>query len=352
MKNYFENLNEAIKEYFNILSDEKPNFLLDYIETPEMQKQAGISVSNGGFYTKIFEKNEMLWYSSLDHSVAVSLIVWNFTKDKKQTLAGLFHDIATPAFKHCIDFMNGDHEKQESTEELTTEIIRNSKEIMSLLSRDGIKVEEVDNYHIYPIADNDTPMLSADRLEYTFSNGLGVKKKVWNLEEVRAIYRNIEVQKNKEGIEELGFKDLKIAEKFVKNMSILSKLYVKNDIKLSMQFLADVVRKMSNKNLITKKDLYTLSEKEVIEKIEQCDYDNISTCFDLWKNATEVGESDTYIDDRYCMSIKAKLRYIVPLVRMENGFIRINKISEQANKDIETVLNFKTKKYAYLDFKF
>lgn len=51
---------------------------------------------------------------------------------------------------------------QESTEDLTTEIISNSSEIMSLLKRDNIKLEEVNDYHKYPIADNDTPMLSAD----------------------------------------------------------------------------------------------------------------------------------------------------------------------------------------------
>lgn len=50
----------------------------------------------------------------------------------KQTLAGLFHDIATPVFKHCIDFMNGDSETQESTEEKTSDIIRNSSKIMFL----------------------------------------------------------------------------------------------------------------------------------------------------------------------------------------------------------------------------
>lgn len=194
MKNYFEMLDKTIKEYFKILSDETPDFLNEYINTKEMQKQAKISVSCGTYYTKLFDK--MIWYSSLDHSIAVSLIVWNFTKDKKQTLAGLFHDIATPVFKHSIDFMNGDYEKQESTEELTTRIISESKEIMKLLKRDGIKVEEVDNYHIYPIADNDTPMLSADRLEYTLSNGLGVRKKVWNLSDIKEIYNNIEIQKN------------------------------------------------------------------------------------------------------------------------------------------------------------
>jgi len=131
MKNYFEEIEDEKKQYFKILSNEIPEFLNEYINTKEMQKQAGISVTSGTGYTKLFGKTK--WYSSLDHSIAVSLIIWNFTKDKKQTLSGLFHDIATPAFKHSIDFLNGDYEKQESTEELTTKIITNSNEIMKLL---------------------------------------------------------------------------------------------------------------------------------------------------------------------------------------------------------------------------
>lgn len=333
-----------MKEYLKILSNEIPDFLNDYINTPQMQKLAGISVSCGTYYTKLFDK--IVWYSSLDHSIAVSLIVWNFTKDKKQTIAGLFHDIATPVFKHSIDFMNGDYKKQESTEELTTQIIRESKEIMSLLKRDGIKIEEVDNYHIYPIADNDTPMLSADRLEYTLSNGLGACKNIWNLEEVKEIYENIEIQKNEQGIEELGFKDIKIAEKFVKGMRILSNSYIDNKTKFSMQFLADIMKIMSSQNLITKKDLYELSEKEVIERIENCDYAEISQKFDMWKNAHEIKESDEKVKDKYCVSIDAKIRYINPLV---NG-IRISEISEVAKEEIQKALEFKTKKYAYLDF--
>ena len=348
--NYFDNLNETLREYFKILSSDIPDFLNDYINTPEMQKQANISVTCGTCYSKLF--NSKLWYSSLDHSVAVALIVWNFTKDKKQTLSALLHDIATPVFKHCIDYMNGDYENQESTEDLTTKIISDSKELMALLNRDGIKLEEVCDYHIYPIADNDTPRLAADRLEYTFSNGLGVRIKFWNLDEIREIYNSIEVQKNEDGIDELGFKDLAIAEKFVNTMSKLSSSYIDNKTKYTMELLAVIMKKMSTRNLITVKDLYTLSEKEVIEKIENCKYDKIAENFNIWKNATQVNESDVPVEDKYCIELKGKMRYIVPLVRQGNEYIRINKLSETANKDIERCLNFKTKKYAYLDFNF
>lgn len=141
MKKYYDTLNDEVKEYFKILSPEFPEWLLEYIDTPEMKRISTISMSCGSDYSKCF--NVRYWYSNLDHSVGVALIIWHFTHDKKQALAGLFHDIATPTFKHCIDFMNGDSENQESTEERTTDIIKNSKEIMQLLERDGIKLEEV-----------------------------------------------------------------------------------------------------------------------------------------------------------------------------------------------------------------
>ncbi len=95
-----------------------------------------------------------------------------------------------------------------------------------------------------------TPKLAADRLEYTFSNGLGVRTKLWNLEDINSIYNNIEVQINEDGIEELGFKDKNIAEKFVNIMSILSAFYISNKTTFSMQFIADVMKKMYENKLI------------------------------------------------------------------------------------------------------
>lgn len=179
---YYINLNEEIKEYFKILSPEFPEWLFDYINTKEMDRIGKISMSCGTDYSKCFDVK--YFYSNLDHSVAVALIIWHFTHDKKQTLAGLFHDIATPVFKHCIDFMNGDSLTQESTEERTTDMIRNSKEIMSLLNRDNIKLESVNDYKIYPIADNDTPKLSTDRFEYNLSSGLTFFR-VWDLDRIK-----------------------------------------------------------------------------------------------------------------------------------------------------------------------
>lgn len=349
MSKYLEKLNEEVKEYFKILSPEFPEWLLEYIDTPEMQRINGTSMSCGTDYSKVF--NVRYWYSNLDHSVGVALIVWNFTHDKKQTLSGLFHDIATPTFKHCIDFMNGDSEHQESTEERTEQIIRGSKEIMSLLNRDGIKIEEIADYHIYPIADNDTPQLSADRFEYTFSSGL-VFHRVWELDAIKEIYNNVSILKNENGIEELGFNDWKICEKYIHIISKLWPEWISDKDRTVMQFLADIVKSMNVKGYLTIDDLYNLSEKEVIDRILNCEDAYIRENFIKFQNATSVYGSDIPIDDKYCISVKGKRRYIIPLTRYDEKICRINEISKLANNDINEYFNIKHSKYTGFDFNF
>ena len=338
---YIEKSNNLIKSYFEILSPVFPEWLNEYIETERMLKQQYVSVTCGKIYSKQFDFDE---YSSLDHSIAVALIVWNFTHDKKQTLSGLFHDIATPAFKHCVDYLNGDYMNQESTEELTTVFIENSEDIMKLLKRDNIKIEEVCDYHIYPVADNDTPMLSADRLEYSLSNDLIVFK-TNTLDGIREIYNDIEVQTNENGIIELGFKTKKIARQFVKNTSRLSICYRDDATRFFMQAIADILKKVSEEGLINKKDLYELKESEVIEIIKKSKYGKV------YKNlvdATKVNVSDDEPSGLYYVKHGAKVRYIDPLF---NGK-RMSKECKIAQKMIEKNLAYNMDKYVYLDDSF
>ena len=340
MSKYYSNISKEIKDYFEILEPNFPEWLNEYIDTKELLSQQYISITCGTIYSNLFESD--FFFSSLDHAVAVALIVWHFTHDKKQTLSGLFHDIATPAFKHCVDFLNGDYMNQESTEDLTTEIIKNSKEIMSLLKRDNIEVSEIDNYHLYPIADNDTPKLSADRLEYSLSNALFTYK-LLDLQSIKEIYDDIEIQNNEENEIEIGFKNKKIARNFVKITSRLSIIYREDRTRYSMQFIADILKKLSDEGKITKKDLYELKESDVINIIESSKYKNI---FNMWKNAKKVKSSKEKPENVYYVHHGAKVRYIDPLF---NGK-RLSKCCKIANKMIEDNLAYDMNNYVYLDF--
>lgn len=340
--NYFDNVNKEILDYFEILEPNFPEWLKDYINTKELLKQNYISVTCGTIYSDLYESN--FFYSSLDHSIAVALIIWHFTHDKKQTLSGLFHDIATPVFKHSIDFLNGDYMNQESTEDLTTSIISNSKEIMNLLNRDNIDINDVNNYHLYPIADNDTPNLSSDRLEYSLSNALFTYNKL-NSDDIKKIYDDIYVGNDEKGNVELTFKTKSIARLFVKVTSELSVIYRADKTRYSMQLLADIIKRLNEEGKVTIDDLYELKESEIIEIIENSDYSEI---FNTWRNAKKILVSKEEPKGVYYVNHGSKIRYIDPLV---NGK-RISSICKLAKRYIDNNLGYDMDNYVYLNSRF
>ena len=330
-----------IRKFHAILEPVFPEWLQEYIETPVLQRQKHISITCGTIYSDLF-KNQR-FYSSLDHAVGVALVVWHFTHDKKQTLSGLFHDIATPIFKHCVDFMNGDHLMQESTEDLTTEVIAGSPEIGRLLKRDGILISEVDNYHFYSIADNDTPKLSADRLEYSLAN-MFFAYGVADLAEIREIYADIVVQSDENGVKELGYQTKKIARKFVKLTSQLSIFYREDRTRYSMQLIADILKKMSESGRISVADLYQMKESEVIEMILASDF---SDAFWAWRKAKKIKKAKSFEEcpeGVYVVNCQTKVRYIDPLWQGE----RMSKACKIAKGYIEKNLAYKMEGYLYL----
>lgn len=336
---YLDSLPTTTKEYFTILEPDPPAWLGDYIETPAMLRHAGISNNCGMVYTALELSNS--FYSNLDHSTAVALVIWHFTKDKAQTLAGLFHDIATPTFKHCVDVMNGDGAKQESLESQTETFIKNSPEITKLLARDNIQIADVSDYHLYPIADNDSPRLASDRLEYSLSNALLLYNKL-DFDEINEIYNDVEIQTNEEDLPELGFKTKKQARKFVKATSEMAITYRDERPIYSMQLIASILKELISDGTIITNDLYTKSESEIMQVIEKSKYQD---AFRHWKSAKKLKLAKYPPKSTYYAHQKLKVRHIDPLVNGE----RISKICKIAASYIAKNLAYSMDDYVYLE---
>jgi HD superfamily phosphohydrolases len=291
-----------------------------------------------------FYQREKTPYTRLIHSVGVSNIVWNFTHDIRQAIAGLFHDIATPVFAHTIDFLHGDHLTQESTEDKTLFFIENSKEITTLLKDNHIDIEDVCDYHKYPIADNDTPMLSADRLEYTIGNGFCVYN--MELETLNGIYKDLTIAKNEHGTEELCFRSIDAAKKFTEISLRNSHYFVSDEDRFSMQYLADIIRLAVENGVLVSGDLY-LTENEVIRKLNKD-----KKLSKMWKSYTEIFAVSTSAEkpeNKYCVNISAKKRYIDPLVLVKNNTIRLTDIDMSIRDQIQSFLNTDFNKWIFAE---
>lgn len=253
----------------HIYSTEIPEFIREIAQTPAMLRLDDIGMNCGCEYTSFPMFAGLEKYSRYYHSIGVALIVWHFTHDKKQSTAGLLHDISSPAFAHVIDFMHGDYLTQESTENGTQTIIEKSAEIQQYLQKYGMKTSEVADYHLYPIADNDTPRLSADRLEYTIGNI--VNYKLESPQKAKELYDNLIVGTNEEGKPEIMFTDKDIALEFAKLSLKCSRIYVADEDRYSMQRLAEILKECIIRGIIAESDLY-LGETPVIEKLMNSEF--------------------------------------------------------------------------------
>ena len=369
MNNYFEKydwqtiLNEHpqtkksfdIEEYYKILCPEFPDFLEKYIELPIMQRLSGIGLLCGTDWTSLYKNR--FFYSRLDHSVGVALIIWNFTKDKTQTIAGLLHDISTTVFSHVSDFRKGDALTQTSTEEPTTKMILSDSALCKLLKSDGIEPKDVVDYHIYPIADNEIPSLSADRLEYMYPSGLALDGS-WTFEEIAKTYNDLIILKNEENKEELGFKTIEMAELYCKKFCMIGHILQLNENKLSLQLLSQIMSKAVELNVLQEEDFMTLSESKIIEKIESfiskktlsIEEQKFATMYNTFRKMTKVEHANQKLpeDEYFCVSLKVKQRYINPLVKVGTNSQqakRLSEVSDFANKLIKDFLEYEDTKF-------
>ena len=313
---------------WNIYHSEMPGFIREMAATDRMQRLDSVGMNCGCEYTNFPIFNKIDPYSRYEHSVGVGLIVWHFTGDVQQSVAALFHDIATPVFSHVVDFMNGDHVRQESTESQTTAMIASSPALQECLRRAGLQTCDVNDYHRFPVADNDTPRLSADRLEYTLGNV--VNYGVGSRETVAAWYNNLVVGRNDEGVDELMFRELQIAEPFALAAIQMSHLYVSDEDRFSMQMLAELMAKHIRRGVLSEADLYT-TELQVIELLLR-DPEAVAD----WQRYRAYHKMITPKEQGISRIIPAKKRYIDPYVQ---GRGRVSKLSPAFAEKLQQFLS-------------
>lgn len=316
--------------FVEIYSPEIPAFLEPFFKSPALLRLKGVGQNCGTEFCKYYSYRAA--FSRLDHSLGVALIVWNFSKDPKATLAGLFHDISHTAFSHVGDFLLGDAENQESAELHTRSILENDPVIPAELVKLGLAVSDVEDYARFPLADNPGPKLSADRLEYTLSTAHSLATK--SLEEIRSLYRSL-VAVTAEN-EAIAFDDAEKAEEF----ALLS---IQNDAGCfssyesvsAMAFLAAILKRLSEIGGIAPMELYTLQDADFIERIKRSEDQKLSKMWNFFQNL----ESYKILryprkTDGYAISSKCKRRFIDPLVSVagKGHPIRVSEYSEEFKK--------------------
>ena len=292
-----------LEYYLKILNyDNRPEFLNKYLKTPCLERLKKVGYFCGMDYAskKVYNFKEHI--TRYDHSLTVALLTWKCTKNKTDTLAGLFHDIATPCFSHVIDYMNKDYAKQESTEEYTEKILKNDKYLNECLKKDKIKIEDIINYKQYSIVDNDRPKVCADRLDGVILTGISWTKNI-DYNDIDNIVENIEIYND-----EIGFKSKEVAKKVLNVSDSIDKYCHSSEDNYMMQLLADITKNGIKNKYISYDELYNLSEDELISKLKNSKNSEIINKLNKFVNISIEEVPETEIPE-------IKARDLNPLVK-------------------------------------
>ena len=239
---------------WKIYEEEMPAFLTEGMRCPSVERLREIGMNCGCQYTSFPLFQKALPYSRWDHSVGTALIAWHFSRDPGAALAGLTHDIAAPVFAHVIDFVRGDYLRQESTEAGTVRLIRQDRRLTDCLARAGIGPSRAED-RLYPLVNNETPRLCADRLEYTLGNLFHFRFCAPG--EIAALYRALTVAEAEDGQPELAFKDVESAGQFARLALRCAAVYVSDEDRYAMQILSELVKEALARNVLMEEDLWT-----------------------------------------------------------------------------------------------
>ena len=311
-------------EKYNNLNKQNSNPTLDkYFETKTLQRLKGKGLFCGMDYVGIDSLRPREYYSRYDHSKNVAYTAWKLSEDLKVALAGAFHDVGSLSFAHVNSFKKGDSLRQESDELNVWDVLLRDEELLYYLRSDGINLDDVIDCSRYPLIDKKIPALCLDRVDGILATCL-FWAKTHSYEQIEKLYNMLTYFETLNGMtfdmtneRLLNFNgEIVISEyddiwyeDFFEAISIYSKLLLNKEDRYLMEILGLTLKYYEDIGIISEKDLFEMSEHEIISKILDSNYK------DVLRDVLSLDKVDYAkdSDDGLVLISKPKIRQANPL---------------------------------------
>jgi hypothetical protein len=144
--------------------------IMELLAAPSVQRLKGISqlgVPDRYHHLKGFSRYE--------HSVGVMLLLRSLGARLDEQIAGLLHDVSHTAFSHVVDWIIAGQGGQEGYQDEQHKRIIASSELAGILRKYGYDPYQIADESRFPLLEQESPKLCADRIDYTLRE-LGVEK--------------------------------------------------------------------------------------------------------------------------------------------------------------------------------
>lgn len=241
-----------------------------------------------------------------EHSVGVMLLIRMLGGSVEEQAAGLLHDVSHTAFSHVIDFVL-DYENQDYHEEIFEEVISQS-DILEILERYDIDVEKVMDESNWKILEQPLPDLCADRIDYTLRDM--DQQGMMSQKDMDSFLQSLQFNGEK-----IYVNDERAAEWFVRFFYKEVIDYFLHPLNVyGYQVLSQSLREALQIGGITRED-FLLTDDELLQKVKRSEDSTVQQLVGQLHPNVEV----EYNEDDYDYNQHGKLRYIDPLVQINDG---------------------------------
>lgn len=143
--------------------------LVDLLETRAVQRLQG--VLQHGITALIGITHPT---TRFEHSIGVMLLVRRLGGSLEEQIAALLHDVSHTAFSHVIDYVFNDHDRQGYHERMKASYIERS-DLPQTLARHGYDWRDFLEDQRFPLLEQPSPALCADRLDYFLRDSLSLR---------------------------------------------------------------------------------------------------------------------------------------------------------------------------------
>jgi HD superfamily phosphohydrolase len=110
-----------------------------------------------------------------EHSIGAMIVVRRLGASLEEQIAALLHDVSHTAFSHVIDYVFNDHDDQSYHDRMKESYVINT-DVPEILAKHGYNWTDFLHEDNFPILEQPSPRLCADRIDYFLrdSEGLGL----------------------------------------------------------------------------------------------------------------------------------------------------------------------------------
>lgn len=268
-----------------------------------------------------------------EHSIGAMLLVRRLGASLPEQLAALLHDVSHTAFSHVIDYVFDGHNSQSYHDEMKESYLSGT-DIPAVLAEYDFDWHDFLDERRYPLLEQPSPALCADRLDYFLRDGPGLG--LMTAEQIQWALSHLIVHNGRIGVD-----DLDAARWLGDTYMAADKASWANFHEVGLyELTAQAIRLALQKEILTEADIWGTDEP-AWAKLQQTAEPEIQAIVALIRPETQFVWDEEKPDFR----ISTKLRTIDPDVLMDGAFRPLSSLDAEFGRRRTHYLNTRSGKW-------